>query len=290
MQTPTFRQVSILPGVWPSPGLLDELPALSEMPLIRLTEWPPAGAAMASFVHTDALLAGWKDKLDAARLSRLPSLRYIGLRSTSTDGIDLEYTRRCGIKVSPIYGYGDTGTVEFVVEQLLQHARSGEGKPGELAGRRLGLIGHGAVARGVGRVAVALGMDVVFHTPTRRPTRDGEPRWLPLREVLRSADVLSFHSPAYQHVVTLEDLRLVPSATPVVITTLGLPMAESDFAAWQSTREGRTVMDLCAAHATADATLRIPGVELRNLYAARTVESVKRAERQLIENLLAALN
>ncbi|MGW1811172.1 NAD(P)-dependent oxidoreductase [Streptomyces sp. NPDC002078] len=288
MHTRTFRQISILPGVWPSSELLDELRTLSDMPLVTLTEWPSVETPGA-FRYTDALLAGWKDQLDAARLSCLPSLRYIGLRATSTDRIDLDYTRRHAIKVSPIHGYGDIGTVEFVVEQLLQQARGGGKLPRELAGRRLGLIGYGAVARGVGRVAAALGMDVVFHTPTSRSSADGEPRWLPLHDVLRSADFLSFHSPAYEPVVTLEDLRLVPSATFVVITTLGLPMAESDFAAWQSTRDGRTVMDLCTAHALTNPTPHDQGVELRNLYAARTVESVKRAEGQLIDNLMAAL-
>lgn len=85
--------------------------------------------------------------------------------------------------------------------------------------------------------------------------------------------------------VTLEDVRRIPSVTFVVITTPGLPMTEPDFTAWQSARDGRTVMDLCAAHALTDPERCGKGVEARNLYAARTVESVRRAERQLIESL-----
>lgn len=288
----TFRQVSVLPGVWPSPGLLDALAPMSDKPVLRLTEWPPAAASVRqSYADTDALLAGWKDSLDADHMRQLPALRYVGLRATTTEHIDLEYANRHGITVAPIYGYGDTGTVEFVIEQLLGHVRhtTKDSSPGELAGRRLGLIGFGSVARSVGQVGMALGMDVVFHTPTRRPTAAGEPRWAPLAEVLGSADFLAFHSPAYRHVVTLDELRLIPPTALVVITTLGLPMAETALCAWQSAREGRTVMDLCAAHAVSDDTIRLPGVEVHDFYAARTKESVKRAEAQLVENLAAAL-
>ncbi|MEU2673266.1 NAD(P)-dependent oxidoreductase [Streptomyces sp. NPDC007164] len=291
MPTPVFRQVSLLPGVWPSPGLLDALRPLSESPPLHLTQWPsPDSETGESFVRTDALLAGWKDHLDAGHLSQLPALRYVGLRATSTDRVDLDHARRQGIAVSPIYGYGDIGTVEFVIERLLAHARHGGETPGELAGRRLGLIGYGPVARRVSTVAAALGMRVLFHTPTPRTTAEGEARWAPLAEVLGSADCLSFHSPAYRHVVTLQDLRLIPGDAFVVVTTLGLPMAESDLHTWQSGRAGRVALDSCAAHAAGDAVRKVPGIDVHDLYAARTTESMKRAETQLVENLMAALH
>ncbi|MGW0673373.1 NAD(P)-dependent oxidoreductase [Streptomyces sp. NPDC002746] len=290
MPTPVFRQVSLLPGVWPSPGLLDALRPLSERPPLHLAQWPsPDSDTGESFARTDALLAGWKDHLDAGHLSQLPALRYVGLRATSTDRVDLDHARREGITVSPIYGYGDIGTVEFVIEQLLAHARHGGQTPGELAGRRLGLIGYGPVARRVAAVAAALGMRVLFHTPTPRSTAEGDARWAPLAEVLGSADCLSFHSPAYRHVVTLQDLRLIPGDAFVVVTTLGLPMAESDLHTWQSGRAGRVALDSCAAHAASDPVRRVPGIDVHDLYAARTTESVKRAETQLVENLMAAL-
>ncbi|MFE9633664.1 hypothetical protein [Streptomyces sp. NPDC006463] len=67
-------------------------------------------------------------------------------------------------------------------------------------------------------------------------------------------------------------------------------MPESDFRTWQSAREGRTVMDLCAAHAVDDAVVSLRGVHVQELYAARTSESVHRAETRLIDNLATALH
>lgn len=283
----TFEQISVLPGVWPSAALLERLRAMSGKPLLVVDEWPSPGSA-ASFARTDALLAGWKDRLDADRLRQVPALRYIGLRATSTDRVDLEYTRRHGITVSPIHGYGDTGTVEFVIEQLLRHARHGGAVRSEVAGRRLGIVGYGGVGQRVGRIASALGMRVTFHTPTPRGTPDDEPQWAPLPEVLAHAEFLTFHSPAYRQVVRLDELRLIPSAAFVVVTTLGLPMDPSDLRTWQAARTGTVVLDRCAADGLPDAA-GAPGLEIHDLYAARTAESVQRAESQVLANLVAAL-
>ncbi|OLZ43646.1 NAD(P)-dependent oxidoreductase [Amycolatopsis keratiniphila] len=289
--TATFSQISVLPGVWPTSGLLERLCAVSERPPLVLPEWPSENSAdRRAFVGTDAILAGWKDELGADRLAQLPALRYIGLRATSTDRVDLDYATGHGVTVSPIQGYGDIGTMEFVAEQLLRHARRGDPARGELSGRRLGVIGYGPVGQGVGRIATALGMDVLFHTPTHRLAAAGGPRWAPLRTVLATSDYLTFHSPAYRHVVGLDELKSVPSEAVVVLTTLGLPMAEADLIEWQRGRTGKVVLDLCAGHGLSAAAKQVPGVELHELYAARTAESVRRAEAGLLANLVACLN
>ncbi|GAA4975831.1 NAD(P)-dependent oxidoreductase [Actinoplanes utahensis] len=290
MPSTVFHQISVLPGVWASPGLLDRLRPLSRRQPLVLDAWPHDDSDTGrSFARTDAVLAGWKDTLDADRLGRLPDLRYIGLRATSTGRVDLDYAGRHGITVAPIEGYGDAGTVEFVTEQLLRHARHGGEARGELAGRRLGIVGYGRVGRAVGRVAQALGMDVAFHTPTARTAAAGEPRWSPLPELLASADLLTFHSPAYRHAVRPDQLRLIPDGTFVVITTLGLPMDAAALRSWQSARGGRVVLDLCAADGLPGDLRDLPGLEIHDLYAARTADSVRRAEAQVLANLAAAL-
>ncbi|WP_410657346.1 NAD(P)-dependent oxidoreductase [Amycolatopsis sp. lyj-112] len=289
--TATFSQISVMPGVWPTTELLERLRAMSERSPLVLSEWPSADSVdRRAFVGTDAILAGWKDELGAERLAQLPALRYIGLRATSTDRVDLDYTTSHGVTVSPIQGYGDIGTMEFVAEQLLRHARNGGPGCGELAGRRLGVIGYGSVGQGVGRIAAALGMDVLFHTPTPRLTPADGPRWAPLRTVLETADYLTFHSPAYRPVAGIDELKRVPSAAVVVLTTLGLPMAEADLIEWQRNRTGKVVLDLCAGHGLSHEAKQVPGLELHELYAARTTESVRRAEAKLLANLTAGLN
>ncbi|MFI6505377.1 NAD(P)-dependent oxidoreductase [Nonomuraea typhae] len=291
MTRSAFDQITVCPGVWPSPYLLDRLRPLTRRPLLVLNGWPAPGSdAFQSIARTDALLAGWKDRLDADRLSQMPALRYLGLRATSTDRVDLRYTARCGITVMPIHGYGDVGNVEFVIEALLRHARHGGDTRTELAGKRLGLVGYGNVGAAVARVAMALGMTVAFHTPTPRPGPPDGPQWATLADVLRNADYVSFHSPAYRHVAALADLRLIAPGALVVITTLGLPAPCADFRSWQQSRTGPVVLDLCAADGLPDDLAALPGVRIHDLYAARTAESVRRAEHRIVANLEANLS
>ena len=291
MTRPAFHQITVSPGVWPSPHLLDRLRPLTYRPLLVLDEWPAPGSdAFEPVARTDALLAGWKDRLDADRLGRMPALRYLGLRATSTDRVDLRHTARHGITVTPIHGYGDVGNVEFVVGELLRHARHGGAARTELAGKRLGLVGYGNVGAAVARVATALGMTVAFHTPTPRHGPPDGPQWATLPDLLRNADYVSFHSPAYRHVARLADLRLIASGALVVITTLGLPAPCEDFRSWQRSRTGPVVLDLCAADGLPGDLAALPGVRVHDLYAARTAESVRRAEHQMLANLEANLN
>jgi lactate dehydrogenase-like 2-hydroxyacid dehydrogenase len=288
--TGAFHRITILPGAWPSSALLDAVRPLSEQPVTRLSAWPPSAAEFARCADSDCLLAGWKDHLDATGLARFPALRYLGLRATSTARVDLDHVRDRGITVSTIHNYGDTGTVEFVLFQMLRHTRTANGAewPGELAGRRLGLVGFGAVGQRVGALGAALGMDVVFHKPPGHTVPPGPARWSPLPELLGSADVLSFHSPAYREVVMAADLAAARPDALALITTLGLPMSQPAFRSWQLGRTGTTVLDQCAAHDLDEELTRLPGVEVHDLYAARTVESVGRAETQMLDNLLAA--
>jgi glycerate dehydrogenase len=64
----------------------------------------------------------------------------------------------------------------------------------ELSGKVFGLVGFGAIAQAVGRVAAALGMRVSVHSRTQKAS-DFAVEWCSLRELLERADVVSLHCP-----------------------------------------------------------------------------------------------
>src|SRR5690606_42068836 len=63
----------------------------------------------------------------------------------------------------------------------------------ELDGRRLGIVGFGAIGRRVASIAAALGMHMLVHTRTRRPATGIE--YAELDELFRRADVVTLHCP-----------------------------------------------------------------------------------------------
>jgi glycerate dehydrogenase len=152
--------------------------------------------------------------LRAGVLAQLPRLRLIAVAATGTDNIDLAFCRERGIAVSNVNGYARHTLPEHALMLALalrrnlfayrEDVRAGQWQSArqfclhareihDLHGSTLGVVGHGALGRGVERLARAFGMDVlVAERKGARHAREGR---TPFEEVLRRSDVLSLHVP-----------------------------------------------------------------------------------------------
>jgi (S)-sulfolactate dehydrogenase len=160
-----------------------------------------------------ALIVRNRTAVSAELLQHAPRLRVVGRLGVGLDNIDLDACARRGIEVCPARGANDAAVAEYVVTMaliLLRNAyyagaevRAGEwprtdcmGR--EAAGKRLGLVGVGAIARQVAERAQALGMQVSGYDPhlaaEERVWRQIE-RAGSLRELLGISDVVSLHVP-----------------------------------------------------------------------------------------------
>jgi (S)-sulfolactate dehydrogenase len=141
------------------------------------------------------------------------SLRVVGRLGVGLDNIDLAACEARGVEVCPATGANDTAVAEYVIAAALnllrgayaasESVRSGEwprqsciGR--EIAGKRLGLVGFGGIARETAHRARALGMTVSAHDPF---VEAGDPAWTGvsreamLEPLLEQADVISLHVP-----------------------------------------------------------------------------------------------
>lgn len=180
-----------------------------------------------------------KLRLTREIMARTPTLRLIAVAATGTNNIDLAAARERGIAVCNLRDYCTASVVQHVFGVLLllthklreydQRVRSGAWQQGEqfclldfpireLTGRSFGIVGFGALGRGVARVAQAFGMNVVV---ANRPGGEREPGRVDLEELLGRADVLSLHcplTPATEGMIGAAELaRMKPDA--VLINT-----------------------------------------------------------------------
>ncbi len=123
-----------------------------------------------------------KNRLTPEILSELPNLKFVGLTATGSDNVDLETAKQYGVAVANIRDYCTESVVEHVfgVLLMLSHSlqryaatvRAGEWQSckdpllldypvTELCGKTLGIVGYGALGKGVARMAEAFGMRVV---------------------------------------------------------------------------------------------------------------------------------
>jgi (S)-sulfolactate dehydrogenase len=167
---------------------------------------------LAAVADARALVVRNRTQVDAALLAAAPKLEVVGRLGVGLDNIDMAACAARGVRVFPATGANSIAVAEYVMAAALTlvrpvYAATAEVAAGrwprtrlvggELAGRTLGLVGFGGIARAVAVRAKAFGMTVIAFDPHLAP---GDPAWdgvhrHALPEVLATADVLSLHVP-----------------------------------------------------------------------------------------------
>lgn len=164
-----------------------------------------------------ALVVRNRTQVRGELLAACARLEVVGRLGVGLDNIDVEACRARGIEVCPATGANDASVAEYVACGVLMLLRGGAyhateavaagewprarligGR--EAGGRRLGLVGFGAIARETAVRARALGMEVAAHDPFVPPddlawARHGGVLPLPLEELLATSDAVSLHVP-----------------------------------------------------------------------------------------------
>ena len=152
------------------------------------------------------------EPVTAAVIEAAPHLRLIQKIGVGVNTIDLEAARRHGVAVCNMPGTNTQAVAEMTLllmlatlrrlAQLDDLTRAGRGWEfnrelpddlGELAGRTVGLVGFGAVAQRLVPILQAIGAEIIY--TSRRAVPEAAVRFLPFREILPVADVLSLHLP-----------------------------------------------------------------------------------------------
>ncbi|MEM8812279.1 MAG: hydroxyacid dehydrogenase [Pseudomonadota bacterium] len=171
-----------------------------------------------------ALIVRNRTKVDSELIDAAPGLSAVGRLGVGLDNIDLDACAARDIAVLPATGANTRSVAEYVMSAALSLVRGAyaaneamvAGKwprsrliGGEIAGRLLGLVGYGAIARAVAERARAFGMRIAAHDPY---LSDDDPVWtdaerLDWDTLIASVDVLSLHVP-----LTTETRNLIDGA------------------------------------------------------------------------------
>ena len=204
--------------------------------------------------NADILITN-KCQVSAEAIDQLPKLKFIAVTATGHNIVDVAAARRRGIPVSNVPEYGTQTVAQFTWSLILElchhvgrHAesvRSGDWASCpdfcywltpqvELAGKRLGLIGYGRIARQVGAIGEAFGMHVLASgRPGSPPPKISPVEWLPVEEAFAAADVVSMHCPLTPETERLVNRRLLGHMQPsafLINTSRGGLVDERDLA------------------------------------------------------------
>jgi D-3-phosphoglycerate dehydrogenase len=255
---------------------------------------------------------GWiagVERITDAVLAAAPDLLAISRNGTGVDSIDLAACKRRGIEVLRADGANARGVAELTLGLMFSLARSlpasdarmkaggWERRQGcELDGRILGVIGTGRIGKLVTHFALAMDMRIlgfdVFPDAAYAPSPAF--RYVTLEEVLESSDIVTLHcphAPGEKPIIDSAALARMKKGA-LLINTARAGLVE-DVAVLRALEEGTLGGYAVDAYEREppepSPLLRHDRVITTPHIGAFTAESVSRATRIAVENLLAAL-
>lgn len=236
-------------------------------------------------------------------------LKVISRNGVGVDNLPVDMLRQRGVEIRIAEGANALGVAELTIGLMFSALRSiprvdagikTGGWPrlrgAEIRGRKVGVVGCGAIGREVARIVIALGADVIAFDPAR-PNLDlpsNAYRYAEIDEIVRVCDIVTLHCPLPRDGSILIDRARINEARPgqILINTARARLVDEDaliealdlghvtaYATDVFDHEPPTSLTL-AAHPRVIATSHIGGF---------TAESVDRATRIAALNLLSAL-
>ena len=178
-----------------------------------LLETKLTAANAKDYADADVISTFIFSNMDKNVLQQFDHLKLIATRSTGFDHIAVDYCREQGITICNVPSYGDNTVAEHVFGLLLaishniveavDRTRRGDfslsGLRGfDLEGKTLGVIGTGSIGQCVIKIAKGFGMNVIGYDiqPDEKLAKQLGFDFLPMDDLLSTADVLTLHVPA----------------------------------------------------------------------------------------------
>lgn len=264
---------------------------------------------VAVLTDVEGVIAGL-DSFSDEVIASASRLKVIARYGVGYDRIDLEAAHQAGVRVTNAPGANGHSVAELAVGLMFAVARQipqtstavaagqwprFEGV--ELTGRRLGVLGLGAIGRATAQMARGLGMEVCGFDPGLSRERIAELGVRPteLEEIFTVSDVLSLHIPLNahtRHIVSAQRIAQMPENAIVINTARG-GLIDEQAAAYALDAGHLHGVGLDAYEVeppTGSPLVGHPKVVATPHSGAHSQESVQRTARAAVRNLLAVLD
>ncbi len=244
--------------------------------------------------------------LEPEFLATLPSLGLIACVSVGYDGVDVPAARAAGIEVTHAKGLNADDVADHAVGLLIAGwrnivagdgmVRAGGWRDGDrmgpragLRGRKVGIMGLGAIGEAVAVRAQAFGMEIAWWGPRPKPDAPW-PRAESLLALAEASDILVIASRADESNRRAVGRAVIEAVGPrgMIVNVARGSIVDEDalIAALQDGRLGRAGLDVFETEPTPAARWAgVPNVVLTPHSAGGTVDSIPRMIGQALENV-----
>ena len=245
-------KIVVLDGYTENPGDLswNGLESLGELTVYDRTQPDEIAARIrgAGAVYVN------KVALDRETIFSAPDLKFIGVLATGYNVVDIAAARERGIAVCNIPTYGTAAVGQFAIAMLLEichhvahhsdavHAGRWEQNADwcfwdypliELAGKTMGIIGFGRIGQTTGRIARALGMNVIAYDEYESGAGRALAEYTALDALFARSDVIALHCPllpSTQGIINRENIAKMKDGVIILNNERGPLIVEQDLA------------------------------------------------------------
>ena len=248
-------KIVVLDGYTENPGDLswEELGKLGELTVYDRTSLTDEAEAIVRIGDAEIVFTN-KTPITRKVLDACPGIRFISLLATGYNCVDYAYAREKGIPVTNVPTYGTASVGQFAIALLLEichhighhdasvHAGNWERCADwcywdypliELAGKTMGIIGFGRIGQTTGRIARAMGMEVLAYDSHPSDAGRAIAEYVDLDALLSRSDVVALHCPLFpetEGIINRETIAKMKDGAILLNNSRGPLVVEQDLA------------------------------------------------------------
>ncbi len=245
-------KIVVLDGYTLNPGDISwcELEALGEVTVYDRTA---TDQVVARIGDADAVYTN-KTPITKETLDACTNIKFIGVLATGYNVVDVDTAKAKGIPVTNVPTYGTDAVGQFAMAMLLEichhvahhsdavHEGRWENNQDwcfwdypliELSGKTMGVIGFGRIGQSTGKIAQAMGMNVVAYDSYPNDAGKAIATYVSLDELYAQADVIAVHCPLFpetEGIICKDSIAKMKDGVIILNNSRGPLVVEQDLA------------------------------------------------------------
>ena len=248
----------------------------------------------------ECILVSVKSKITRKIIETSPNLKFINMGCSLYDekysNVDIKAAKDNNIEVLPLKDYGDEGTIEYIIAELLNllHGLKGnrwKEKVQELNSIKVGIIGLGTIGGMTAKALKYFGADVYYYSRTRKELFEkGDIKYLDLKELLETVDAIILCVNRDVLIMDKEDFEKFGSNKIFINIALGTCYDIPALDNWLENKSNYYICDNASINEKTKHILDNKNVIYNNLHAGHSSQTDMRATNQTLNNIKKFLN
>ena len=248
-------KIVVLDGYTENPGDLSwaALEALGELTVYDRTSLTDENEIISRIGDSEMVYTN-KTPISRRVMDACPNIKFISVLATGYNIVDYVCAREKGIPVTNVPTYGTAAVGQFAIALLLEichhvahhsdavHQGRWETSADwcfwdypliELAGKTMGIIGFGRIGQQTGRIAKAMGMNIIAYDNIQSDSGRSLGEYVDLDTLLAVSDVIALHCPLFpetQGIINKDTIAKMKDGVIILNNSRGPLVVEQDLA------------------------------------------------------------